>query len=122
MNFFQRNRVFKTINSSDLIPVRICGHEEAEGRVVVLVPKFENRFIHILFPVTAMMFFRVKLDDTGSEVWKNICGEKNIFEISRISKNNHKAEGNTGEENLERLISFMRMLYERRCISFRQLM
>ncbi len=56
MNYFERRRVLKSINAMDLIPVRTMAHEENEGRVTVLVPKFrsEDHVCHVppdTFPV-----------------------------------------------------------------------
>ena len=62
MNFFTRRKILKSTNPKDLIPVRVYGHDEFEGKVIILVPKFESRWIHVLFPNTEKLFFRIKLE------------------------------------------------------------
>ena len=90
--------------------------------MIILVPKFESRVIHTLFPRTQMLFYRIKLDDLGSKVWKNIDGEKNINGISRVVVNEMGEKAQPAEEFEERISKFMSLLYDRRYISFRQLL
>jgi len=105
----------------DLIPLRTISHTEEEGRVVLLVPKFTGRFMHTLFPVTEKMYFRIKLDDTGSKVWNAIDGDSTIVQIA----DHMDSSGMEMEEiadNQSRLLKFVSTLYEREYIIFRQLM
>jgi len=111
----------KQINALDLIPVRICRHEEKNGKIVVYVPKFKNKWMHNLFPFTRNMFFNVRLDHMGTTVWKNMCGEKSINELSGVMLNKSEENMQSKDEFRQRLSKFIMMLYERECISFRQL-
>jgi hypothetical protein len=122
MNFLKRRRILKSTNTSDLIPIRVYGHDEIEGKVVILVPKFENKIIHTLFPRTQLLFYRIKLDDLGSSVWKNIRGEKNISGISHVVMDELGEKAQPVEELEARISKFMSLLYDRRYISFRQLL
>ena len=122
MNFLKRRRILKSTNTSDLIPVRVYGHDEVEGKVIILVPKFESRLIQILFPRTQLLFFRIKLDDLGSMVWKNINDGRNISAISKVVSDELAEKGQGAEEIDERISKFLSLLYDRRLISFRQLL
>jgi hypothetical protein len=122
MNILKRRRILKAVNSLDLIPVRIYGHDEVEGRVVILVPKFESKWIHLFFPRTQMLFYRIKLDESGTSVWNNIDGEKTTLEIAKIALTQFNDSNLTIAEFQERVSKFMSILYDRRYISFRQLL
>jgi hypothetical protein len=122
MNFLNRRKILKSTNTADLIPVRIYGHDEVDGKVIILVPKFENKLIHTLIPSTQLLFYRIKLDDLGSMVWKNISGEKNISVISQLVIAELGEKAKPVEEFEERISKFMSLLYDRRYISFRQLL
>lgn len=122
MNFLTRRRILKSTDPKDLIPVRTYGHDEVEGKVVILVPKFESKWIHNLFPNTQMLFYRIKLDDLGSKVWKNISGEKNISGISDVVLEELVEKAQPVEELEDRISKFMSLLYDRRYISFKQLL
>jgi len=88
--------------------------------VIILVPKFESMWIHVLFPRTERLFYRIKLDELGTVVWKNISGEKNISDISQLVIKELGEEAKTHNGLEERIIKFMSLLYERRYITFRQ--
>jgi hypothetical protein len=120
MNFFKRRKILIHHNSLDLIPVRICGHDEVDGRVIILAPKF-SRLMNIFFPQTQMLFFRIKLDETGSVIWKQIDGILNIYEVTEQSLAKlDKSKDLSGFQ--ERVSRFMTMLYDRRYITFKQLL
>jgi hypothetical protein len=120
MNFFQRRKILKGNNPGDLVPVRAYGHDEVEGKVTILVPKFESRWIHVLFPRTEKLFYRIKLDELGTMVWKNISGEKNISGISRFIIKELAEKTQPYDEMEDRILKFISMLYDRRYITFRQ--
>ena len=105
----------------DLIPVRIHGHDEQAGKVIVLVPKFTSKVIHALFPRTQALFFRIKLDETGSVIWKHISGEDTVGEICKEAVTDLANIGIPDEDMEERVSRFMTILYERRLITFRQI-
>ncbi|MFH1198466.1 MAG: PqqD family protein [bacterium] len=87
-----------------------------EGKVTVLVPKFENKFlVKYLVPIMKSKEIKVKLDEFGSEVWKQIDGQKNISEIgdSLTSKFGEKIQPVE-----ERLTKFLTQLSNGNLISF----
>ncbi len=121
MNIIKRRKILRNISALDLVPVRIVGHAEENGRVVLMIPKFDSRIIHRLFPVTEQMFFRIKLDDNGTLVWNAINGEINVGQLlAHISGTD--TINNGFSDTRERLLKFISLLYERRYISFRQIL
>jgi hypothetical protein len=71
-------------NYLDRVPARAVGHEEgAEGRLVLLRPKFmTGPLARLLQPRIPKQHFRVRLDDIGTAVWKLIDGERNVGQIA----------------------------------------
>ncbi len=122
MNFFQRRKILKKISAPELIPMRLKGHEINEGKVVILYPKFESKIYHAFSPRLEKLFFRIKLDDLGSDTWEAIDGERNVRDICQHIREK-SGYGSPDIEDLdERLSKYMTMLYERKFISFRQIM
>ena len=121
MNIFKRRKILKNTNALELIPLRIVSHMEEEGRVVLLVPKFESNLIHKFFPVTEKMFFRIKLDENGSKAWNAMDGVKSVLQIAETLSSNDISEGEVSSDQ-NRLLKFISLLYEREYISFRQLL
>jgi len=106
----------------DLVPVRTMDHISVEGKVIIKVPKFASRFYHIIAPFTAKLYFNINLDDMGSTVWQTIDGRRNVQEICNVMRD-RKNSDNTDLVNLdERLSEYMMLLYERRFISFKQIL
>jgi hypothetical protein len=122
MNYLQRRKVLKTINALDLIPVYYRGYEIEKGRVVVLVPKFKSSVYHRFFPRTQKLFYRIKLDELGSASWEAIDGSRNVKEIAQVINESGKFEKEKITDMEDRLNKFMTMLYERRFVSFRQIL
>lgn len=120
MNYFQRRKILRNINTMDLVPVRLRGHEEKDGKIIVMIPKFRNRVYHTLAPFTARMFFRIKLDDLGTNTWQGIDGERNVQQIcDYIRTINMEDEQNLTDLD-DRLANYIMMLYQRKFISFKQ--
>ncbi len=71
-------------NLLELRPRRNAEWETAEGgRVVLLVPKFTNRWLRSwLVPLLARPDIRVKLDDLGTSFWRLCDGTTPISEIA----------------------------------------
>lgn len=122
MNFFQRRRVLNKINTLDLIPVRILGHDVQEGRIVILAPKFNNLLIRKLFPMTREMFYRIRLDEAGSFTWNNINGTDSLSAIIDKLKGDPILKTTSTEDTEERVSKFISLLYDWEYITFRQLM
>jgi len=87
-----------------------------DGKVTVLVPKFENKMlVQYLVPIMKSKDIKVKLDEFGSEVWKQIDGVKNV---SAISKNLVIKFGDKIQPVEERLTKFLTQLSNGNLISF----
>jgi len=121
MNYFERRKVLKDISTLDLVPVRIHGHEIQKGRVVVKIPKFKSGVLHKLFPSTERMFFNIRLDEPGSAAWLAIDGLNTVGQICERMQAG-KEETETDLDGLEtRLTKYIMTLYEKRIISFKQI-
>jgi Coenzyme PQQ synthesis protein D (PqqD) len=75
-------------NLLDIKPVRNLEWEtEQNGTVVLLVPKFKNRYIvKYILPNLRKQYFRVKLDEYGSFVWTLLDGNTMVGDISEKLK------------------------------------
>ena len=120
MNIFTRRKILRQINATELIPLRIVGHAVEEGRVILQIPKFESRVIHLLSPSTQKLFFRVKLDEMGSKVWETMDGNRSVGEIAGLILA-EMTLSDTWDELVIRLNKFTSQLYENRYITFKQL-
>ena len=76
------------VNLWELTPLRNAKWETTEeGKVVVLVPKFKNPFlVKWVLPYLAKPFFRIKLDDIGSLIWKQCDGATSLSTIAELLK------------------------------------
>jgi hypothetical protein len=122
MNFFERRKVLKRTHSGDLVPVRIVGHEEKDGRINLLVPKFPQAFWHWFIPRTREMFFRFRLDEKGTACWRAMDGEKTLSELAGVLKNTDPFSKEPDSDLLPLITKFAGILYENKYISFKQLM
>lgn len=122
MNYLQRRKILRKVSALDLIPVCYRGYDVEEERVVVLIPKFKSTFYHRIFPMTQKLFYRIKLDELGSAVWQTIDGKKNVRTIAREISENSQIPADKLADMEDRVNKFMTMLYERRFISFQQIM
>jgi hypothetical protein len=77
-----------TVNLLEIRPTRNLDYETQDGELIVLlVPKFTNRYIvRWVLPRLRKKFFHVKLDAYGSFIWKECDGTKTVEEISKLMK------------------------------------
>lgn len=96
-------------NLYDLRPRRAAGWEEGEnGRVVILVPKFRNRFlVRWILPLLRSQHFRVKLDDLGSALWRQCDGATTV---AAMGDSLLRQFGERAEPVYERIGAFLRRL------------
>ncbi len=109
----------KELNLLELTPYRFYGEEtDNEGNVIVLIPKFKNKFLvkHLL-PRMKSKNFKLKLDKFGSEVWLLLNGEN---KVKFIAEELVKKFGDEIQPIYDRLPKFMTMLYTNKLISFKE--
>ncbi|MBN2430863.1 MAG: PqqD family protein [Acidobacteria bacterium] len=103
---FPRRR--STADWMDLIPRRTYDHELTdEGKVVVIIPKFQRPPFNRLMRRMKAPNIRVKLDGIGSFVWLHCDGERNVSTIVRILRDEF---GETAEPAEERVHLFFQQL------------
>ncbi len=72
------------INLLDLIPERNSRWEVEGETVIILHPKFKNKFLaKTLLPRMKKPNWKIKLDDIGSWVWKHCDGKRTVREIGQ---------------------------------------
>lgn len=119
MNFFLRRKLLKNTNALDLIPIRVCEHQKEENeKITILVPKFRNDKVGNFFLGRRKRFIYIHLDETGSFVWIQSDG---IRDIRKISENLKEHFGESLVQAEQRVNKFMSRLYQERYITFRQL-
>jgi hypothetical protein len=104
-------------NVLEMIPAYNSQFEDDNGRITVLLPRKQNRFVAHFFPQRLRIrYFKLHLDDYGTYVWKQINGCKTVFEIAHELKQQFGAEI---EPVYERLGLFINLLAQRRLITLR---
>lgn len=104
------------INLLELAPTRNVQWESADNQMVVLlIPKFKNRFtVKYLQPLLAKKHFHLKLDTYGSFVWNQLDG---ITTVMKIADNMKEHFGESVEPVYERVGKFIHMLQREKFIS-----
>jgi hypothetical protein len=100
----------------------VHGHDLIDGKVVILVPKFQSKWVHNLYPRTEKLFYKIRLDELGSITWLNISGENNVAGITLAVQQQLGSKAQEFEEAEIRIQKFMTLLYDWRYITFRQLL
>lgn len=98
------------VNYLDLVPKKsgkIQWQQREEGLVRLIVPRDSllDRIVRKLFFTPES--FKIDLDKLGSFIWKQIDGQKTIYEIGQLLKDEFKDEA---EPLYERLIKYMNIL------------
>ncbi len=122
MNFFQRRKFLKKVNTLELTPLRLLGHAAGEGaKVSVLLPRFRGVPLGGFWQAhTQRKFIPIKLDEFGSAAWLLIDGETSVAGI--CAKLAEQFPGLLRQEEAEERVSkFMFLLYDQRYITFREL-
>lgn len=108
-------------SSADLLemfPVRMVRWKtDSQGRVVLLKPKFKGSWMK-KYVLSRMKrpYYKVKLDDKGSFIWKHSDGSRNVRELAEMHK---KKFGKDAEPLLERLALFLHTLDKNGFIEYR---
>lgn len=108
-NFSVEKQHQEPINLLDLKPRQNIAWEAGEnGRIVLLVPKFRNKFlVTYLVPRLSKPNIRVKLDEFGSFVWNNCDGTTPVADIGKRMKAQF---GESVEPVYDRIGAFLRKL------------
>lgn len=109
------NASSKTTNVIEMIPAHNVLFELKDEIVVILAPKFKNKFfVKYIMSRMKQPHYRIHLDAFGSRAWNLINGEKTVFEIGAELK----AEfGERIDPVYERLGLFINMLAQRKFIT-----
>lgn len=102
-------------NLLGLKPLRNLEWEEGEDdTVVLLVPKFRNRWLRRwVVPRLKRPDFRVKTDRVGTFVWRRCDGTSTVLEISRAMG---REFGEDFDPRHDRIAAFVRQLAKNDCI------
>ena len=113
---FKKNK--KEENYLDYIPKKsdkIHWEDKEDGLVQIILYRdslFEKIVRKLFFTPDK---YRVDLDEMGSFIWHHIDGEKNIYEISQLFKDEFKEDA---EPLYDRLIQYINILRNNKFIDF----
>lgn len=116
----KEKKILTNVSALELIPVVKHGHKiNEDGNVVILIPKFKSeKFARWFIPKRKSIYYSVKLDKIGTEVYLRIDGSKTLAEIcSLINQNNE----NPIESLEQRASAFISNMYSYKFITFKQL-
>lgn len=116
----ERIKILRGANYLELTPFRVYKEEiDEHGLVTVLVPKFTNRLlVKFLMPRLKSTHFKIKLDEIGSETWKQIDGKKTVGQIAEVLSGTF---GQKIEPVHDRLTRFFTRMYTEGYISFNEI-
>jgi hypothetical protein len=114
---FKKNKP-TNINLLELTPVRVNKHEEVEGLINILIPKFKRDFMKKIIPKNKPKDIRVKLDELGSATWLSMDGNKTVFQIVEELR---ETFGENIEPAVERVTKFINGLYSNNLLYFKEL-
>ncbi|MBC7087627.1 MAG: PqqD family protein [Tissierellales bacterium] len=112
-----RNKSKTNENYLDYIPKKsskISTKYKEEGTIQLIVPRdsiLERAVRKIFFTPDS---YKIDLDEFGSFIWENIDGEKTVYQIAELLKNEF---GDRAEPLYDRLIKFMVILENNKFIS-----
>lgn len=115
----KRNEL-SAINYLELTPTRSYEDmTEENGMLSILIPRFANKIlVKLIVPMLKSPYVKVKLDEFGSEVWRQIDGKKNVQEIADILKMKF---GEKIEPVGERLTNYLTQIHRYNFISFNEI-
>lgn len=111
----------KKKNFMDFIPVRNPAYQwDADKKGIVTVHVVNQGFYNW---IAQKIFHKPKishiaLDEYGSFVWKNMDGTRSVYEISKLVSQEF---GKEAEPVTERLVKYIRILYQNRFIGYKKL-
>ena len=122
LGFWKRRKILKSVNALDLVPLPLVRHElTSEGFVKLIIPRFKNKILIQLFTGNRLSpEFKISLDETGSQVWMLIDGEKSAGEIAVELLKIFENKGLKLDSPEERVVAFISRIYQEDYISFSQ--
>lgn len=105
---------------ADILPCIPVGNFDFEtesdtGRIIVLRPKYISKWAEkFVMPLLKQKYFRVKLDELGSLVWKYCDGNNSVQELIGILQEHY---GESQEQLAERLVKFIMHLQKQKFIT-----
>lgn len=117
VNFFQRRKILKSVNYLELTPYKKYNDEaDDNGLITILVPKFTNPIAkRLLEPTLKSKYIKIKLDELGSEAWRNTDGKRKVYQIANLLI---KKFGDRIQPVEQRLTKFYTGLYLQNIVSF----
>ena len=106
-----KKKIRKERNLLDLIPEKLCESEvNEEGRVTILAPRFKSKLGKKIFePIVKNKYVRIHLDEIGTFVWNEIDGQKDVFELSKLLKNEFGEKVEPVYERIGKFIAIMKV-------------
>src|SRR5512133_3423501 len=119
MNFFERRRFLKKVNSLDLTPLRLLDHTAGEGaKVSLLLPRFQGTPWKIFLQSRVQRkFIPIKLDEFGSATWLLIDGRSTVATICQRLREQFPGVLRPGDDTEDRVTKFIFLLYDQRYIT-----
>ncbi len=104
-------------NLLDVVPRRVVAYERADdGTVVLLEPKFPTGLLgRFLQPRLSRPFFRIDLDEIGSQVWDALDGRRTVRQVAELLDEQHGADF---DPDRSRLVLYLRTMHGRGHITF----
>lgn len=118
MNFFRNKNILKGVNYLDLTPFTKNSFEEDKGMVTILIKKFNSKIMQSFLPRNRTNYIKIHLDESGSAVWLNIDGKKNVAEIIETVSLNM---GDNLPQTEQRVTTFLTQLFQQKFIGFNEL-
>lgn len=97
------------VNVLELVPVRAAEFEEHGDRIVVIRPPpttrgFRGVVDRLLHELSAR---RIRLDEHGSFVWRNLDGHRTAGEIAKLLRSSYGDAVEPAEERVGKLVQVM---------------
>lgn len=104
------------------IPFRnISEFNEEGGKIVLLIPRFKHiTFLNWFIPQSKSKYFKIHLDDLGSQVWHLLDGKRTVHDVCTHLKEYLINSEKPSTQVEERVTKFLSNLYRNNFISFNE--
>lgn len=102
-----------------LFPSQNCGYKTTDsGSYILELPRAENRILKAIISIFAKSdTMKIKLDETGSFIWKHCTGNNSVRQIVNLLETQFGEQVKPAEE---RTILFFQHLYRYNLVKFYQ--